>query len=358
MKTIFKVTRLAGLALAVGLSYAGLSAQVYVATDGDVGIGTSSPSAKLHVVRDNNNSSYLGYFLNSDASSSSKYGLYNWVNSNGSGLRRGISNYTYGNSTSTGSVYGLYNYTIGSDASYYGIYNYNTSDEASTSSHYGIYNYNYAYNTSTAYGYYSWVYQPTTNSNTRYGIYTGVSSNGTGTHYGIYATATGTGNYAGYFAGDVHVAGNLTWTSDARKKTNIAGVSNALALVSQLQPKTYDFLEEKGTGLPEGRQYGLLAQDVEKILPELVKTIKTPKSPESEPTAQLTEDDIREGKIAETPTDAPGELEEMKSVNYVALIPILIQAVKDQQAAIEAQNLKIQAQEQEIKALRTSINQK
>lgn len=358
MKTIFKVTRLAGLALAMGLSYSSLSAQVYVAADGDVGIGTSSPSAKLHIVRDNNNSSYLGYFLNSDVSATAKYGLYNYVNSGGSGSRRGISNLTYGNSTSTGTVYGLYNYTDGSDATYYGIYNYNNSDAASSSAHYGVYNYNYAYTAATSYGIYNYVYQPSDNANTRYGIYTGVSTNGTGTHYGIYSFASGSGNYAGYFSGDVHVAGNLTWTSDARKKTNIANVSNALSLVSQLQPKTYDFLTEETSGLPEGKQYGLLAQDVEKILPELVKTIKAPKALESNPTAKLTDEEILAGKIAETPQDAAGELEEMKSVNYVALIPILVQAVKDQQAAIEAQNLKIQAQEQEIKALRTSINQK
>ena len=52
----------------------------------------------------------------------------------------------------------------------------------------------------------------------------------------------------------------------------------------------------------EGRQYGLIAQQVEKVFPEMVKTI-----------------------------DSKG----YKGVDYAKLVPVLIEAIKEQQKQIE-----------------------
>jgi len=57
--------------------------------------------------------------------------------------------------------------------------------------------------------------------------------------------------------------------------------------------------------LADGKQYGLIAQEVEDVLPELVKSMKV------------------------------GDDQEYKSVNYNALIPILIEAIKEQHEEIE-----------------------
>lgn len=351
MKKIISPSKLALAALGLGLSFSCLNAQVHVVTNGNVGVGTTAPSAKLHIVKDNNNSSYSAYIYTNDASSSSKYGLYNNVTSAGLATKYGILNYVYGNTGTPGySAYGLYSYT--SNPGYLmGHYNSTYAHSTSTSTHYGLYNGSSSYNNSTSYGLYNYQYTATGNTNTRYGIYNTCYNYGTGTQYGIYSTVTGSGtNYAGYFNGDVHVNGNLTWTSDARKKTNVAGVSNALSLIGQLQPKTYDFIQDADMTLPAGKQYGFLAQELEAVLPGLVKTIQNPKATAPIEGAELSEEDIKNGKKA--PAQEGGqELEEIKSVNYVALIPILVQAVKEQQAAIEAQ-------QQEIQALRTALENK
>jgi chaperonin cofactor prefoldin len=61
--------------------------------------------------------------------------------------------------------------------------------------------------------------------------------------------------------------------------------------------------------LEQGRQVGLIAQEVETVLPELVTTDK-----DAEPT---------------------------KGVNYIGLVPVTIKAIQEQQAQIENQQERI-----------------
>ena len=70
-----------------------------------------------------------------------------------------------------------------------------------------------------------------------------------------------------------------------------------------LQGVRYDWKEE-GKGK---NQIGLIAQEVEEIVPEVVNTIE----------------------------DSLGELSDIKVVNYSALVPVLIEAIKEQQQEIE-----------------------
>jgi len=95
--------------------------------------------------------------------------------------------------------------------------------------------------------------------------------------------------------------------SDARVKTNIKPSIYGLNTIRQLRPVTYQFTNDNGKGRSSNLEIGLLAQEVEKILPSIVYT-----------------DD--EGK---------------KLVNYIALIPVLIESVKTLQAEIDELNKKI-----------------
>ncbi|MFA9389265.1 MAG: tail fiber domain-containing protein [Prolixibacteraceae bacterium] len=76
---------------------------------------------------------------------------------------------------------------------------------------------------------------------------------------------------------------DLIKSSDARKKENIRDITNALDLVLQLKPVKYDFkkdfiYDEAKVSSSEKEKYekerkdqiGFLAQDVEKIIPEVV----------------------------------------------------------------------------------------
>jgi hypothetical protein len=153
--------------------------------------------------------------------------------------------------------------------------------------------------------------------------------------YGIYAGADGASqNWAGYFSGDVHVTGTLSWVSDARFKRNVRPVTQGLEKVMALRPKTYEMKVEEfkeRIHLAEGGQYGLIAEEVEAVLPELVLPVSAP--PES--------------AAADAPKRAGVETQGLsyKSVNYTALIPILVTAVQEQQKLIQAQQARIEALE-------------
>jgi hypothetical protein len=143
----------------------------------------------------------------------------------------------------------------------------------------------------------------------------GLASTGVGVYgaTGSYIPATWTnGNYAGYFSGDVKVTGTLTattsTTSDLRLKENVTNLNNNLAIdiLSQLRPVSFTFKRDSTifyTSKDSSRiHYGLIAQEVRTILPDLVSE------------------------------DGAGYL----SVNYTELIPFLLQAINAQQTQIEA----------------------
>lgn len=108
--------------------------------------------------------------------------------------------------------------------------------------------------------------------------------------------------------GDVGVSGNIYGLSDARMKKDIKSINNALSLVGRLNPVMYYFIDQ---GQPHQRQYGFLAQDLEKILPELVYSRK----------------------------HADGR--ESLGINYIALIPFLVSSVQEQADRIEALEKKL-----------------
>lgn len=277
-----------------------LKAQLHVDASGNVGIGTTTPAGKLDIRAGSNYRS--AYLYNDYTGTTSKYGLYNYLSSNGTGSRYGLYNLVYSNTSSV--------------------------------SHIGLYNVNYLYNTSTGYGHYNYTYCYD-GDGTRYGIYNymGCGTNcGSGTKYALYSSIGSCTGYAGYFNGDVYVAGSITSTSDAAKKTDIHDFSGALSLLSQLKPKTYLYQQDADLALPTEKQYGFLAQDLEQVLPDLVKSVET--IGQSKP-----------NKEGETEPVVTGEI---KTINYMALIPILVQGMQEQQATIAQQQQRITELESKI----------
>ncbi|WP_396159996.1 tail fiber domain-containing protein [Flavobacterium sp.] len=115
--------------------------------------------------------------------------------------------------------------------------------------------------------------------------------------------------------GDV-VANNFNQSSDARFKTNIQAITDALSIVRKLQGVSYDWNRAAfpDRGFSPRPQIGVIAQDVERILPELVST------------------------------DAQG----FKSVNYTGFIPVLIEGMKQQADRLDAQDARLVTAEQTL----------
>jgi hypothetical protein len=98
----------------------------------------------------------------------------------------------------------------------------------------------------------------------------------------------------GSFTGNITIGGDVVVSSDARLKANIMSLGSTLAKLMLIDGKTY-------TTRRDGKQkIGVLAQDIQNVFPELV-----------------SQDD-----------------DKMLAVNYQGLIPILINALKEQDAKI------------------------
>jgi len=99
------------------------------------------------------------------------------------------------------------------------------------------------------------------------------SVGGGSSSYGVYATAAGgTVNWTGFFNGDVYCSQIFT-ASDRKLKKDIRPLDNAMSIINKLNPSVYNFRNDdyKQLNLPEGLQYGLIADEVQQVLPGAVK---------------------------------------------------------------------------------------
>jgi hypothetical protein len=121
-----------------------------------------------------------------------------------------------------------------------------------------------------------------------------------------------------YVNGNMKVNGNVTLLSDSRIKSQIEDLDYGLASILKLSPKKYEYAQDNtyNLDLEKGTQIGLIAQEVEAIIPEIVRN---------------------DFQVA----DAQGQLSNMKGIDYVELIPVLIKAIQEQQVLIDKQNAKI-----------------
>ena len=157
-----------------------------------------------------------------------------------------------------------------------------------------------------------------------YGIFTEIGTNpnlGSVNNTALRAIAPNLSGYlAGDFTGIVNVNGNIVLTSDANLKENVESIVNADSILNQLNPVTFNY---KQTGIYDrmnmatGNQFGLIAQEVEPILSELVINNVFPAEYDSLGTLVAAE-------IA------------YKTLNYNAFLPILIQGHKQQSQKMDS----------------------
>jgi hypothetical protein len=142
-------------------------------------------------------------------------------------------------------------------------------------------------------------------------------------------------HYGATFNGNVQVNGNLAYsgsltnTSDRNLKENVRSLDNALGVVMQLRPTSYTFRGNgsyNGLALSTGQRFGLIAQEVETILPSLVQN-----------NVHQYEEVIADGEGVAPGGEAKTVTREMeyKSLNYTEMIPFLIKAMQEQQEMIE-----------------------
>lgn len=150
---------------------------------------------------------------------------------------------------------------------------------------------------------------------------------------GLYAATYNPESAAATFSGSVHADAYYT-SSDKRLKQNIADVGSSLDLIGKLKPKTYEFRQDLAVPQPKGKHYGLIAQEVEEVLPELVK---------------------QSNYKLKYPDSVKGRVMDYKAINYMELIPILVGAVQQQQEQIEELKQKVAHLENE-RASGASLN--
>jgi hypothetical protein len=143
-----------------------------------------------------------------------------------------------------------------------------------------------------------------------------------------------TASVTGYIYTVLGKARAFAWEiySDAKLKSNISDFTNASTLIGKLKPKTYTFKqgEYAALSLPPQKQYGLIAQELEQVLPELVTTSEMP---------------VSRGSTGER------VIEEVKAVNYTALIPIMVKGMQEQQQENQTLKEQIAVQQQQINEL-------
>ncbi|HVX52689.1 MAG TPA: tail fiber domain-containing protein [Chitinophagaceae bacterium] len=343
---------------------------------GLVGIGTATPAYPLDVES-------AGTAIYGNSTASGGYGV--WGNSiylgvYGEGGTYGVYGYgdSYGVYGSSGDI-GVYGsgttYGVYGSGSTYGVYGYSSGGNAvyATSGYVGV-NANgssYGVNAvgtaaSGSYGIYA--------SGNYVGVYSvsdgaasvvGNSTNSTGGNfhsvngYGLVAgTDRSDKNWAGVFNGNTYAYG-VYQTSDKNLKKNIKDFGDAMSIINRLKPKTYEFLQDGKYAvmhLPAGQQYGLIAQDLETVLPGLVKEVDyigtvTGKMADTSATATKKSLAIQPAAVDEKITT--------KAVNYIALIPIIIKALQEMNAskdsAIAQQNIKINDLQNQVNQLKTMI---
>jgi hypothetical protein len=136
--------------------------------------------------------------------------------------------------------------------------------------------------------------------------------------------------------GNAYASGGTWQASDSKLKTEVADLSSATVLLSKLQPKTYFFKQEgyAALGLSKQKQYGFVAQELEQVLPELVNTSEMP---------------VSKGSTGER------VMEEVKAVNYTALIPIMVKGMQEQEERFVKQESENKALKAEVAELRQMI---
>ncbi len=316
---------------------------MYVDTDGNIGVGTNSPSANLHVVSTSGNATIkmtptsgsnprilfdkddgtntVSWNLGSNSTDDS-FNIYDSLNDNSpvtiaSGARAnslyidtngyvGIGESVPQTSLDVVDTAVIGNISVGSESTDQGTSN----------------------NTGLGYTTTPWVYTNAIEAQGERGTGSTLITIGNDGTYGgndeIHFVTDGdsqvtiTENLL-YVSGSIEYTGTLTDVSDKRLKENVKSIENALDKLNQINGYSYNMIDDK----TKQREYGVMAQDVQKVFPEMVKELKD-----------------KEGYFG---------------VNYIQLIPMLLEGMKEQQELIDIQSAEIENLKKEMRLIKELI---
>ena len=116
----------------------------------------------------------------------------------------------------------------------------------------------------------------------------------------------------------VYAADGVIQTSDSRWKENVADLEVGLEEIQRLRPVSFDWKDDPDQGL----NYGLVAQEVAEVLPELIHRGDRPEDP--------------------------------LGLNYAEMVPVLVNAIQEQQDQLETQENQIKNLEARLSLLEQS----
>lgn len=123
--------------------------------------------------------------------------------------------------------------------------------------------------------------------------------------------------WGGLFLNDLGYTGGLFVASDERVKTDIKPIENALSRLMQLDGKTYRYAAPYAQYMGgDALTYGFTAQNLETMFPEMVME-------KSFTPAQMRSQNLEFVDV------------KIKAVSTITLIPVLVEAIKEQQKMIE-----------------------
>jgi len=126
-------------------------------------------------------------------------------------------------------------------------------------------------------------------------------------------------NAAGYFKGNLVHTGSFGAVSDSKFKTDVNTIDSAAYFLSQIQTHSFNFdhVSWPQMALPQGKHYGVIAQELETILPDAITNYVQPGVVDS--TGAVVHPNVS-----------------FKAVNYLELIPLLVKGYQLQQLQIDS----------------------
>ncbi|MGV3588134.1 MAG: tail fiber domain-containing protein [Adhaeribacter sp.] len=112
--------------------------------------------------------------------------------------------------------------------------------------------------------------------------------------------------------------------SDRELKKNVIPVQDALATLQQLEPKKFEYNTDKygKLKLPAGKQYGFIAEDVQQVLPDLIRS-------ESR-SIMVGKNNYQQATL--------------KTTDLESMVPLLVAAIQEQQKQINELKQQVEAQ--------------
>ncbi|NEP68638.1 MULTISPECIES: tail fiber domain-containing protein [unclassified Moorena] len=208
---------------------------------------------------------YGGYFIATNRGNTNAFGVWSQVAGNGNGTKFGLHAQATGGSS--GARFGVRGIASGGQTQYGGHF---TATNTGNTTAFGVHSTVTGNENGTKYG----LYARATGgpSGTRFGVYgrADAQNNSSAIVYGVYGVASGgKTSYAGYFEGNVHVNGHLTYRTigqvssrELKENINTLAIEDAIETLEGLNPVQFSYKKDH----QKETHIGFIAEDV----PDLV----------------------------------------------------------------------------------------